>query len=98
MHQDILEFRGKELGENSRSSTAAICLNFLIPGAGHLYLGRAARFVFAAVVLFIVLALLGLYSTMSSLQFLQTYIGLLSLLYLFGVGPYWGLRGFRFSK
>ena len=73
------------MSETSRSTAAAIFLNILLPGAGHLYLGRASRFLMVGLVMFVTLALFGLLELLSANQYLFIFVACVLLLYLIGI-------------
>jgi hypothetical protein len=69
----------------SRNRFLSALFGFLVPGLGHVYIGRARRFLlFASAYLAVVLAL-GLAGLLSTFVGMATYVVLLVSLYVFGI-------------
>jgi signal peptidase I len=71
--------------EGNRSRFVSALLGFLVPGLGHVYVGRAKRFVLLAVAYFVVVFGLGMASLLSTFGGMAVYVCLLFALYLFGI-------------
>lgn len=69
----------------TRNRFLSSLFGFLVPGLGHVYIGRALRFVVFAVAYFAVVFGLGLAGLLSTFWGQAVYVGLLLALYLFGI-------------
>ena len=70
-------------GDRNRFLSALF--GFLVPGLGHVYVGRARRFMLFAVAYFAVVFALGIAGLLSTFGGMAVYVGLLFALYLFGI-------------
>ncbi|MBI4206701.1 MAG: S24/S26 family peptidase [Betaproteobacteria bacterium] len=69
----------------SRSRLLSALFGFLVPGLGHIYIGRARRIVLVAIAYFAVVFCLGIAGLLSTFGGAAVYVGLLLALYLFGI-------------
>ena len=69
----------------SRNRFLPVLFGFFVPGLGHVYVGRARRFLLFAAAYFVVVLTLGLAGLLSTFVGMATYVVLLFSLYVFGI-------------